>query len=112
MTDGRSAIAINMFRMRPGISSEEFAEFSRSVDQPTCLLHEVVRRFDAYRVPTESVALLGADIVEVMEVSDWNEWVDVRDSHPSLMPVMSGFNRLVDSLTVRSALVVPIVRGV
>lgn len=110
-TEG-SAIAVNMFRMRPGVSPLRFAEFSSQVDQPTCLAHaDVVRRFDAYRVLNPLAGEPGADIVEVMEVSDWEEWVRVRDHDPSMQPVMTGFDELVEPSSVRSALVVPILRS-
>lgn len=108
--DGR-ALVVNMFRMRPGIAPARFAEFSATVDQPLCLSHgDVVTRFDAYRVGGPTGRAVGADIVEVMEVSDWNAWVQVRDHHPSLRPVMSGFDELVDPVSVRSSFVVPILR--
>jgi hypothetical protein len=106
------AIAVNMFRMRSGIPSTRFAEFSAELDQPLVLAHsDVVTRFDAYRVIGNSGTPLGVDVVEVMEVSDWESWVEVRDNDPSLIPVMSGFDELVDPASVRSSLVVPILRG-
>lgn len=102
-------LVVNMFRMRPGVPPSRFAEFSARVDQPLCLAHtDVVRRFDAYRVGGAAGAALDADIVEVMEVSDWNTWVRVRDNDPSLRPVMSGFDDLVAPSSVRSSFVVPI----
>ncbi|CDR17538.1 hypothetical protein [Streptomyces iranensis] len=109
--DGR-ALVVNMFRMRPGIPPDRFAEFSATVDQPLCLAHsDIVTRFDAFRVAGPTGEAVGADIVEVMELSDWNAWVRVRDHHPSLRPVMSGFDELVDPASVRSSFVVPILRG-
>ncbi|WP_432180706.1 hypothetical protein [Streptomyces sp. NBC_00063] len=106
------ALVVNMFRMRPGIDPAWFAEFSARIDQPLCLSHtDVVRRFDAYRVQGAAGDPVGADIVEVMEVSDWNAWARLRDDHPSLRPVMSGFDRLVDPASVRSSFVVPILKG-
>jgi hypothetical protein len=112
MNDHRRTIAINMFRMRTGIPSSRFATFSSQIDQPLCLAHtDVVKRFEAYRIPAEHAIAMGADIIEVMEVSDWEEWVQVRDHDPSIRPVMTGFDELVDPSSVRSALVVPILKG-
>jgi hypothetical protein len=105
-------VAVNTFRMRPGIPSSRFAEFSAQVDQPTCLAFtEVVRSFEAYRVAGVGPDGLGVDIVEVMRVSSWEDWVAVRDHDPSMSPVVSGFDELVDPASVRSSLVVPILRG-
>jgi hypothetical protein len=54
---------------------------------------------------------LDADVVEVMEVSDWSAWVQLRDHHPSLVPVLAGFDELVDPTSVRSSFVTPVPRG-
>ncbi len=108
-----SHLVINTFRMGPGISSNQFANFSARVDQPTLLAHsDLVKRFNVHQVqhPTEG-SPLGVDIVEIMEVSDWSRWVEVRDQHPSLKPVISGFDDLVDLDSVRSSFVVPVLRG-
>ncbi len=106
-------LAINMFRMRPGVFPEDFARFSAEVDQPTLrALGGVVSRFDVLRVadPTEG-SPLGVDIVEIMEVPDWVAWTDVRDHDPALRPVTRGFDALVDPASVRSSLVVPVLKG-
>lgn len=108
-----SHLVINTFRMRNGITSDQFAVFSASIDQPTLLSHrDLVTRFDVHQVqhPTEG-SPLGVDIVEIMEVSDWARWVEVRDQHPSLNPVTAGFDELVDLDSVRSSFVVPVLRG-
>ncbi len=113
MTGQNPSLVINMFRTRPGVAPELFAEFSARVDQPTLYTHrDVVTRFDVHRVlgATES-SPLDVDIVEIMEVSDWARWVEVRDHDPSLLPVTSRFDELVDPLSVRSSLVVPVLRG-
>ena len=43
-----------------------------------------------------------ADILEVMEVSDWAAWEQLRDTHPTMKPVLDGFSELVDPATVRT----------
>lgn len=108
-----SSLVINMFRMRPGVSSERFAEFSARLDQPTLHRHRnVVTRFDVYRVLGATEASpLGVDIVEIMAVTEWAQWARVRDRDASMSPVTSGFDELVDPLSVRSSLVVPVLRG-
>ncbi|GAA2898137.1 hypothetical protein GCM10010472_65690 [Pseudonocardia halophobica] len=109
--DGRTLV-VNMFRMRPGVDPAKFAEFSAAVDQPLVTAHaEVVTRFDAYVVGGTTAEALDADIVEVLEVTDWDTWVRVRDNDPSLRPVMSGFDELVEPGSVRSNFVTPIPRG-
>lgn len=102
-------VVVNTFRMRPGIAPERFAEFSATVDQPICLWHsDVVHRFDAYIVGGSTAESgFDADVVEVMEVSTWDEWLALRDGHPDLVPVAKGFDELVDPASVRSSFVTP-----
>jgi hypothetical protein len=109
MTQPRGEVfAINLFSMLPGIDPAEFERFSNMVDRPTCLTHrEVVKSFDAYRVIGAPDGAL-ADIVEVMHVSDWAAWEQIRDNDPSMEPVMEGFNKLVDPATVRTYFTRPI----
>jgi REDY-like protein HapK len=97
----RSVVAVNLFSMLPGVNPADFERFSTEVDRPTCLAHDVVRRFDAYRV-NDAPDGAPADILEVMEVTDWAAWEELRDTHPTMKPVTDGFDQLVDPATVRT----------
>jgi hypothetical protein len=101
-------IAINLFSMLPGVDPAEFEHFSNTLDRPTCLAHDVVTGFDAYRV-TAAPDGSPADILEVMHVTDWAAWEQLRDNHPAFEPVLEGFNKLVDPATVRTYFVRPII---
>jgi hypothetical protein len=104
-------IAINLIPMREGVDPGLFAEFSATLDQPTCLAKEPVLSFDAYRVSAEDAEGLGADIVEVMHVRSWSEWETVRDNDPDLEPVMRRWEELADPATARTLFVTPIRRA-
>jgi hypothetical protein len=98
----RNVVAVNLFSMLPGVDPSEFERFSTEVDRPTCLAHsDIVRRFEAFRV-NDAPDGAPADILEVMEVTDWADWEILRDHHPTLKPVIEGFNALVDPTTVRT----------
>jgi hypothetical protein len=98
----RPVVAVNLFSMLPGVNPADFESFSTEVDRPTCLAHgDVVRRFDAYRVD-EAPDGAPADILEVMEVTDWAAWEKLRDTHPTMKPVTDGFDELVDPASVRT----------
>ncbi|GAB3231086.1 hypothetical protein [Mycolicibacterium hippocampi] len=98
----RSVVAVNLFSMLPGVDPADFERFSTEVDRPTCLAHrDIVRRFEAFRV-NEAPDGAPADILEVMEVSDWAAWETLRDTHPTMKPVTKGFDELVDPATVRT----------
>jgi hypothetical protein len=81
--------AINMFRLRPGVSTAEFEQFSVELDRPTCLAFDVVLGFEVYLSD-------GADVVEVMTVTSWPEWEQIRDSAPELESVVARFDELVE----------------
>jgi hypothetical protein len=99
---GRPVVAVNLFSMLPGVDPADFERFSAEVDRPTCLAHgEIVRRFEAFRVD-RSPDGAPADILEVMEVSDWAAWEHLRDTHPTMTVVTAGFDKLVDPATVRT----------
>jgi hypothetical protein len=101
-------IAINLFSMLPGVDPAAFEHFSNTVDRPTCLAHrDVVRGFDAYRI-LQAPDGAPADILEVMHVADWSTWEQIRDTDPSMRPVMDGFNELVDPASVRTYFTRPI----
>ncbi|CAA0117619.1 Uncharacterised protein [Mycolicibacterium vanbaalenii] len=86
--------AINMFRLRPGVSSEEFEKFSVELDRPTCLGFDVVVGFEVFL--TESTESSGVDVIEVMTVTSWPEWEKVRDEAPELEAVVRRFDQLVE----------------
>jgi hypothetical protein len=94
--------AINLIPLRQGVELDDFARFSAEVDQPTLLAQDVVLGFDAYAVTRRDEGAPSVDIVEVMHVRSWSEWVDVRDNSEAIKPVGAGFAERVDPSTVRT----------
>jgi hypothetical protein len=94
--------AINLIPLRLGVPSVDFERFSATVDQPTCLAHDVVQGFDAYVVVRRDPGAPSVDIVEVMQVRSWDEWVSVRDNSPTMKKVVEGFEALVDPAAVKT----------
>jgi hypothetical protein len=92
--------AINTFRLRPGVSSEQFERFSAELDRPRCLAFDVVLGFDVYLTDDPS----GTDVVEIMTVTSWPEWERVRDTAPELKPVVERFDELVEPGSVTTLL--------
>lgn len=90
-----SDVAINLIRLRAGVSTREFSRFSTELDQPVCLAEDVVEGFEAFAVTWRDPGAPGIDIVEVMQVSSWHDWIKVRDGLPELEPVTREFDRLV-----------------
>ena len=94
--------AINLIPVRPGVDPADFAQFSAEVDQPTLLAQDVVLGFDAYAVTRRDDGAPSVEIVEVMHVSSWDRWVEVRDNSEALKPVSEGFEQRVDPGMVRT----------
>lgn len=103
-----SEVAINLIPVREGVDPAEFARFSTTVDRPICLRQDVVEGFDAYLVTRRDPGAPSVDIVEVMTLRSWAEWVDVRDNLPEMSEVTAGFDRLVESAAVRTIFATPI----
>lgn len=95
-----SVYAVNLFKLRDGVTAEEFETFSRELDRPTCLALAPVESFEVYFVSDGS----GVDVVEVMGVTSWDEWVNERDNAVVMVPVVDRFTELVDTDSVRSHL--------
>lgn len=106
--------AVNTFRLRPGVTAEQFERFSADLDRPTCLAFDVVLGFEVYLVEGDGGASeatgdgtgddTGPDVVEIMTVSSWPEWERVRDSSPELKPVVERFDELVEPGSVATLL--------
>jgi hypothetical protein len=101
MDSGGGEFAINLIPLRPEARVEDFARFSSQVDQPICLAQDVVLGFNAFAVTRRDEGAPSVDVVEVMHVRSWDEWVEVRDNLPGMEPVTRGFEELVDPSTVR-----------
>jgi hypothetical protein len=94
-----SVSAVNTFRLRSGVTADQFERFSADLDRPTCLAFDVVLGFEVYLVDGASVT-----VVEVMTVSSWPEWERIRDAAPELKPVVQRFDELVEPGSVTTLL--------
>jgi hypothetical protein len=86
--------AVNMFKLRPGVSTAEFEKFSLELDRPTCLAFDVVQSFEVFLVDRDDST--GIDVIEIMTVTSWPEWERVRDGAPELKAVVERFDELVE----------------
>lgn len=94
--------AINLIPLRPGVELDDFSRFSAEVDQPTLLAQDPVLGIEAYAITRRDEGAPSVDIVEVMHVSSWDRWVEVRDNAEALKPVTEGFVQRVDPAAVRT----------
>jgi hypothetical protein len=97
-----SVSAVNMFSLRPEVSTAEFERFSVELDRPTCLAFDVVQSFEVFLVDGDDST--GVDVIEIMTVTSWPEWEQVRDGAPELKPVVERFDELVEPGSVSTLL--------
>lgn len=103
-------VAINLIPLRTNVPVERFERFSRDVDRPACIAQDVVLGFDAYAVERRDPLAPSIDIVELMHVKSWDEWVHIRDNHPALYEVTRVFDELVDAALVTTLFTHPVSR--
>lgn len=105
----KQSLVVNTFRLREGVSPEDFVRFSAEIDQPTLANQEQVVRFRAFRVLGDAEGGgVGFEFFELLEIGDWEEWVAVRDNSPGLYEVRTGFDELVEPGSVRCSFAEPI----
>jgi hypothetical protein len=101
-------VAINLIPLRSSASLDAFSRFSSELDQPTCLAQKAVQAFSAFAVRRRDPGAPAIDIVEVMQVSSWDEWVETRDALPEMASLTREFDKLVDAAAVRTLFATPI----
>jgi hypothetical protein len=101
-------VAINLIPLRNRTTIDAFRSFSAERDQPVCLAQQAVQAFSAFAVRRRDIDAPAIDIVEVMQVSSWDEWVKTRDGLPEMASLTSEFNELVDGAAVRTLFAAPI----
>lgn len=108
MSPSEAIVAINLIPLRDGATVDAFSKFSAELDQPTCLAQTAVQGFSAFAVRRRDPGAPAIDIVEVMQVSSWDEWVETRDALPEMASLTREFDKLVDAAAVRTLFATPI----
>jgi hypothetical protein len=87
-----------LYKLREGVTREEYRKWSLERDQPTLTACEGVSQYRVFDVGA-SDGEAAYDIVEYVEVDDWNTWRRVTTTGP-MVPIGDDFQRLVDTATV------------
>jgi hypothetical protein len=67
------------YRIRDGVSREEYRKWSRERDQPTASRQPGVRKYDIYEIEGTDEGEPWTDIVEVIEADSWEAWLAVDE---------------------------------
>lgn len=69
-----SVRVFTFYKLRPNVDIEEFKEWSRTVDQPTCHRMTACHRFEVFIVKGEASGKDAYDVIEDIEVESWEDW--------------------------------------
>jgi hypothetical protein len=68
------------YNLNEGVDVEEFKEWSRRVDQPTCARMSSCERFDVYLIGGGTDNMPSFDVVEDIDVESWEAWQRTQES--------------------------------
>lgn len=101
MSDSKGPICIWIsYRLKQGVSRDEYRAWSREVDRPALLRQPGIRSFEAYEVGNAQDAEPTADFVEVIEADSWQAWVAVEND-PGMKDVADKFWSMCDAASER-----------
>jgi hypothetical protein len=86
------------YRLREGITPEEYREWSLTRDQPTLKGCDGIAEYRVFAVEDPDVKSSYA-VMEHVDVSDWDTWKRVTSTGP-MVSVGEDFQRLVDTASV------------
>ena len=93
------------YKLKPGVTREQYLRFSRELDQVITAHRPGVLRFEVHMIEKEYVGEDGRDpsveIVETIDVAGWEAWLAVMASD-EMAPVRAGFAEVADGDSVVS----------
>lgn len=83
------------YKLRDGVSAEDYVEWSKTVDQVLTREQPAVRSFRVYAMSGSRAGTPEYDVVEDIEVESWPAWLDCL-AQPAMTPVVEGFRAMAD----------------
>ncbi len=84
------------YSLKPGVSREQFEEWSREVDQKVMIQQPGVTRFEVYRVEGAMAGAASFDFVEDIDVDDLDEWRSMTERE-EVQPLIAPFEEMVEA---------------
>jgi hypothetical protein len=81
------------YKLRPGVSREEYAAWSRRVDQPMATKQPGVFRYEIYQVVNGTDAEDWCDVMEVIEAESWDAWKKVN-TYPDMLEAVEEWRQI------------------
>jgi hypothetical protein len=93
-------MVIITYNLAEGVTREQYANWSREVDQAVGSRQPGIRRYEVFAVDGAGVGEVNCDVVEVIEADSVEAWEKVNE-YPEMKPVYEGFLELCDPASVR-----------
>ncbi|TDD86374.1 hypothetical protein E1298_17495 [Actinomadura rubrisoli] len=84
-----------LYKLKPGVTAEEYIEWSKTVDQAITRKQPCVHRFRVLQLAGSRGGASPWDIVEDIEVESWDAWEQCLTT-PEMADVVAGFRRMAD----------------
>ncbi|SRR6266511_3948049 len=88
------------YKLRQGVTSEEYAEWSRRVDQPMASRQPGVLRYEIYEVENGAEGEEWCDVMEVIEAESWGDWKKVN-TYPEMLDAVEEWRKISQPDSVR-----------
>lgn len=84
-----------MYKLKPGVTAEEYIEWSQTVDQAITRQQPCVHRFRVFQLAGSRGGPPPWDVVEDIEVESWAAWEECLAT-PAMADVVAGFRAMAD----------------
>jgi antibiotic biosynthesis monooxygenase (ABM) superfamily enzyme len=88
------------YKLKPGVSREEYRKWSVEVDQPVASSQPGVRSYKIIEIDGADGAEPAYDILEVIQAESWEAWRQVPERE-AMKPVVARFLELCDADSVQ-----------
>jgi hypothetical protein len=88
------------YKLRAGVTREEYAEWSRRVDQPMASKQPGVLRYEIFYVENGTGGEDWCDVMEVIEAESWEAWKKVN-TYPEMLAAVEEWRKISEPDSVR-----------
>lgn len=88
------------YKLKPGVTLEEYREWSKSLDQKVTPFQPGVHRFEVYEIEGAEVGESPYQIVEDIDVDSWEAWQKVLKSE-AMKEVVESWGKYGDESTLK-----------
>lgn len=87
--------AFAMYNLKPGVTMEQYRQFSREIDQKITPTQPHVQRFEVYEIKGRDQGKPPYQILEVIDVDSFEGWIQTTQGE-GMKKVVEEWNKLCD----------------